>query len=291
MAGSTEVQYAADTVRNLASIYSAYKAMSFAKYRTSGKDWAVARKPRFSGTAGVNYVPRRLQTGRAQVMGKGRYRRVGFYGRFGGQFNRSAFPYRPELKFHDASVLGVNLDIGGTLVPVGGSINLIGTGVTESTRVGRRLTIRNIRFSGSVILPAASGSTINTFAVIRIILYLDQQCNGAPALPSDLIDFAGAEQAVYSPRTIVNQGRFRFLFDRVFMLNLGAAAGNGTANDSAPVRRHFLMQRNVSIPLEFCGITGAITELATNNFCVLGFSHPDGVGQVTYNCRFRYSDA
>lgn len=240
------------------------------------------------GGGGRNYVPYKLKTGRGQAMVKGKTRRTGFYGRYPGAFNSSILPYNPELKFFDTSVLDAATASAGTLLPAGGSLNIIPSGVTQSARIGRRMTVVHIRFSGAVGLPASGSSSQNS--VCRLILYLDKQCNGAVVIPTDLIDVSGAENPVYSARTVVNQGRFRFLFDKIFMMNVIAAGGNGTTNFTLPLDKHFLMERSVSIPLEFSGITGGISEIATNNLGVLAFSI-GGASIVTFAVRLRFSDS
>ncbi len=111
----------------------------------------------------------------------GKNRTSGYYGRFNGP--------NAELKFHDVDLNDAAVS---TTSEVIASINLIPQGVTEKTRVGRKCTITSIQWRWRISmfeedaesLPAAPDE-------IRIILFLDKQCNGATASTLDLIETDG----------------------------------------------------------------------------------------------------
>jgi len=83
---------------------------------------------------------------------KGYMRTAGFYGRYSGS--------SPELKFFDTAL---SFAIDTTVeVPATGQLSLIPQGVTQSTRVGRKATIKSIYLHGTAALvPAAAASPIN----------------------------------------------------------------------------------------------------------------------------------
>ncbi len=131
----------------------------------------------------------------------GKNRTSGYYGRFNGP--------NAELKFHDVDLNDAAVS---TTSEVIASINLIPQGVTEKTRVGRKCTITSIQWRWRISmfeedaesLPAAPDE-------IRIILFLDKQCNGATASTLDLIETDGLR----SYRNLANSERFVFFLDQV----------------------------------------------------------------------------
>ncbi len=207
----------------------------------------------------------------------GRDRVGGYYGRFAGA--------GAELKFFDTlfAVSPVAND-GTSLQP---SMNLIPQGVTESTRNGRKCTLKSINMKLSVSLgekdavadPAASDS-------IRIIFYLDKQCNGATAVVSDILETS----LLRGFRNLSNQNRFVILSDKYHNINYQTLASDTVGVvSSASVIRTTTWYRKLNIPLEFSATTGAITELRSNNIGILLISS-NAAGVVSMNVRVRFSD-
>ena len=216
---------------------------------------------------------RRTRTRRKRLYKRGYTRTSGFYGRFSGN--------HPELKFHDISVDDTLVAIGATIdFP---SINTIAQGTTESERVGRKCVIRKIAWRYNIIL-RPTASDFNTSDEIRVILFLDKQCNGAPAINLDILETSDYQ----SFRNLANSGRFRVLMDRSYSLvsksgtSLGVNAyGEDQLNDS--------FYKDCQIPLEFDGPTGVITEIKSNNIGVMLASASGNVGFFS-KLRIRFSD-
>lgn len=202
-------------------------------------------------------------------------RRSGYYGRYA--------PSGAELKFHDVDVNDVSIAQNGTILN-SGSVNLIAQGVTESTRVGRKCTIRKILWRYNMILNASGA--INTSETVRMILYQDKQCNGAAATVTDILESDNYQ----SFRNLANSGRFKILMDRVYSLQHTAGAGDGTANDAAPLDVNDQFYQDCNIPLEFNSTTGAITEIRSNNLGVLILGRTGLVSQMDSKMRLRFSD-
>ena len=55
--------------------------------------------------------------------------------------------------------------------------------------------------------------------LVRIIVYLDRQCNGAAAGVTDLLESA----SYLSFRNLANQSRFKFLYDKTIPINVVAS--------------------------------------------------------------------
>ncbi len=199
----------------------------------------------------------------------------GFYGRYsnGG-----------ELKFHDVDLDDAVVANGGTITP---SINLIAQGVTESTRIGRKCTLKNIGWHYVYSMPeiTAAGSP-PPFDNLRIILYIDKQANGATATVLNILETADFQ----SFNNLSNSGRFRTLMDKTFTLNYRAGAGITASSDYPSVTFKGSFYKRCNIPLEFDNTTGAITEIRSNNIGVLLISSASACGFAS-KFRLRFSDS
>lgn len=191
-----------------------------------------------------------------------------------------------EMKFHDVDVDDAAIAQNGTIQNAG-SVNLIGQGVTESTRIGRKCTIQQIGYRFQMTMSTQAAIT-NSADTVRVILYEDKQCNGATAAITDILQTDDFQ----SFNNLNNKSRFRTLMDRTYDLNAGAGAGNGTANDTGPVELHDSFYAKVNIPLEISGTDASpdITTIRTNNLGVLLLSKNGGVTVFESKLRLRFSD-
>ncbi len=196
---------------------------------------------------------------------KGYDRTGGFYGRMSSG---------REMKFHDVDVDDVAVAAGGTISA--SSVNLIAQGVTESQCLGRKCTIRSIGWrwvislleEDAVPIPAAPDE-------VRVVMYLDRQCNGAAATVTDILESANH----LSFNNLANKSRFLKLYDQEFTLNFNGLASDGAGVVSAgqvDVTGSFYKKCN--IPLEFDSTTGALTEIRSNNIGVMLLSRTGQCG-------------
>ncbi len=204
-------------------------------------------------------------------------RTSGFYGRYpniGG-----------ELKFHDGGIEDGVVAAAGTITP---SVNLIAQGITESTRNGRKCTITNINWRYQCdLLEIDAAATPASGDTVRVILYVDHQCNGAAAAVTDILETASYQ----SFRNLANTQRFSFLLDRTHTLNYSGLASDGAGVVSqASVERNYTFFKKVNIPLEFNSTVGVITEIRSENIGLLLISH-NGVASFESDIRLRFSDA
>ncbi len=199
-------------------------------------------------------------------------RTSGFFGRFaqGG-----------ELKFHD-----VDIDL--SPIPAAGSVNdsqvKIPQGTTEKTRIGRKATVRSINWRFQIRLLAAANATGGD--VVRVIMYVDKQCNGATANVTDILESADYQ----SFNNLGNKNRFRTLMDRTYDLNPMSAAGDGTANDALPFAINDTFFKKVNLPIEWNSTAGAITEIQSNNIGILLISRANTLSDFESKVRIRFSD-
>ncbi len=206
----------------------------------------------------------------------GRDRVGGYYGRYAGD--------KAEHKFHDLDIDDSTIAAGATVAQA--SCNLIAQGVTESTRVGRKCTVRAIgwRFFLTLKTTAVAADTSDT---VRILLYMDKQCNGATIATTDLLESAD----IQSFNNLANKGRFRVLMDRTYAISSQAGSGRGTTDTLSygEVMIQDTFFKKCNIPIEFDSTTGAITEIRSNNIGVLTLA---ASGNVAFNSkmRLRYSD-
>ncbi len=183
----------------------------------------------------------------------------GYYGRYNVPVIK-----RGEFKFHDVAMDDANISTTGTILQ--DSVNLIAQGTTESTRIGRKCNIRNIHWRYTIQKDAES--VLGGDDVVRVILYLDKQANGAAAAVLDILETADY-QSFYN---LANSNRFRILMDKTWDMNAHAGGGNGTAVDSFAFSRSTQFRKNCNIPIEFSSTTGALTEIRSNNIGVLTIS-------------------
>ncbi len=203
------------------------------------------------------------------------------YDRTGGYYGRFAKGNgMGELKFHDVVLDDATIAAGVNVTP---TVIIIPQGVTEKTRVGRKCTIKSIGWRYRVAMP--TNATMSSDDTVRVILYVDKQCNGATIGTTDLLETADFQ----SFNNLANSQRFRVLHDKVYAMNYRAGAGDGTANDVAPFGINATFFKKCNIPIEYDSTTGAITEIKSNNIGVLLISQA-GVAGFESQFRFRFSD-
>ncbi len=207
-----------------------------------------------SGRVGPKRAAARKKRTTIVAAKRGYQQTSGYYGRFA--------KVTDELKFFDLDIDDAVVATNGTIAQV--SCNNIPQGTTESERIGRKCVIKAINWRYEVIMPNAQNMT-SVLDTVRVILYLDKQCNGATATVTNILE----SDDFQSFNNLANKQRFRILMDRTHNLNCTAGAGNGTANDIAGRQESFELFKKCDIPVEFDSTTGAITEIRSNNIGVL----------------------
>ncbi len=214
-------------------------------------------------------------TPRHGALSAGYTRRSGFYGRF----NQMGNDPPGELKFLDVDLDDGVVASAGSVIA---SINLIPQGATESQRVGRKCTIRAISCRYRCVLPQIdAAATPGNGDTCRFIVFQDKQCNGATATVTGILESANYK----SFYNLANQGRFKILEDSLIQQNFNGLASDGAGVvSSGMVQEDHIWKKAVTIPVEFDGATGAITEIRSNNVGVLLIST---AGTTNFNSKFR----
>jgi len=189
---------------------------------------------------------------------------------------------KPELKFHD-------LDIDDALVATGGtiaedSVLTIAQGDGESERIGRKCTVKKIYWRYDIEL-SASLDKDDTTDVVRVLLYLDEQCNGATAGVTDILETNDYQ----SFNNLANNTRFKTLLDKTYSLTAASGAGNGTADDFGKFVISDSFYYNCDYPIEYdnSATTGAIATMRSNNIGVLLLSR-SGLCNFASKMRVRF---
>ncbi len=197
-----------------------------------------------------------------------------------------------ELKFHDIDWDEAAADISAGVISNTSSLVLIGQGVTDSTRIGRKAVIKSIGWRGQIQLVGTATAAATVPEIVRLILVLDTQANGAaPAVTG--ADGLLASANYQSFNNLTNKGRFTVLRDEVFDMNPLVAAGNGTTNDFGAVNKSFTFFHKCNIPIEYSGTAApsVITELRTNNIFGIMINKTTATNTILDSkFRFRFTD-
>lgn len=199
----------------------------------------------------------------------------GYYGRYanGG-----------ELKFHDVSP-GDSPTVTAGIITT--SLNLIAQGTTEKTRIGRKCVIKSINWHWNITLPPSTAAA-DAGDNVRVMLILDKQANGAVPVVLDILELEQYQEF----RNLANSGRFQVLYDRTYPVLASAGSGRGSTDTLSYGEGHLVgtFYKKCNIPIEFSGVTGAITEIRSNNLIALFISES---GKATFGSRMRlrFSDA
>ncbi len=191
-----------------------------------------------------------------------------------------------ELKFHDLDVDDVLIAANGNIAE--DSVLTIAQGTTESTRLGRKITIKNVFWRFKMTLQAIDAGTPQFAETVRVILYLDKQCNGATAVVATDAGILASDN-FQSFNNLSNKSRFKILMDREY--NLNPQAGGGT--DTGQFGLADTLFHKCSIPVEYDSsvTTGAITSMRSNNIGVLLLSDQGNVVAFESKMRVRFTDA
>lgn len=184
-----------------------------------------------------------------------------------------------ETKFHDGS-FNFTTATGGTIED---SIIEIPQGTTEKTRIGRKAFIKSIHMRMNTTLGAFAGSTAPPDDTIRILVYMDKQCNGTAATALQILETA----TIHSFRNLANSDRFQILMDKTHTMRYAGGSGDGAANDYGVKRAFFQKHIKLHMPVHYDLTAGAITEIRSNNIGVFVIgTEADMTFAMNYRIRF-----
>ncbi len=209
---------------------------------------------------------------------------------------------RPEKKFLDFDLSDTDIILNGQHASKTGVHNDSSTivdipqGTGESQRIGRKCTLTNIlmRLEFQSIINQVSAADLvgadRGTVKIRVILYLDKQCNGTAAGATDILQNNSYNEYM----NLANKQRFRILTDKLFVMNSNIiAAGTAAANDTAVVLKNRIIKihKKVFIPIEYDSTGGLENEIRSNNVGIFFWSSSAGkVALISSACRIRFID-
>jgi len=183
-----------------------------------------------------------------------------------------------ETKFFDTG----NSDSGDATA---GSINLLCTvpqDATESGRVGRKINVKSINIRAYFTLDSQSTNP-PTGAIVRWMIIMDKQTNGATFAMSDLL----AAVVPNGFRNLDNVDRFVVIKDKSVTLN--CMTMNSTTSSAINYSRQIRFTKKCNIPIEYSGTTGVIGQVKSNNLYFVYISS-DVVSNAIWKGRIRYTD-
>lgn len=171
---------------------------------------------------------------------------------------------------------------GDSMQTIFASLNLIGMGITATSRIGQKVGLTKIDYDFDLAnLKAAENRVL-------IIIVLDTQCNGTAATADKVYDYGASTIGAF--RNIEYTHRFRVL------KRLDAKLSPIDLDGSAKKYRG-VMKVNLPIIYDNSNPGGAIGNVKSNNIFVIaaasqpGIDPTTGSAAVTCNFRLRYTDA
>jgi hypothetical protein len=197
--------------------------------------------------------------------------------------------HKPELKFKDTSIALTAIDDGGTVIDSSAMV-LVAQGNAESERHGRKIGIQRININGLILQSTdteASASALQTEHLVRVVLLVDHQANGASATIGNIYE----DNDILTHRNLENSSRFTVLKEKWVSIRAGSAyTDNGTNFVSQDCLRPWKMNLKCNIPIEYNSTTGAVTERPCNNLLLVAFSTNDNTAnanRVRIRCQVR----
>lgn len=183
-------------------------------------------------------------------------------------------------------------------------------GTGESQRIGRKITITGITLRLNIEFQAQSTSNSLNAAqtaheTLRLILYIDKQCNGAAATASEILYDVSQEGGPpvipeYNEfRNLAHVRRFVILYDKLITFNSNAIGGAGfnvadvlVGMSERNVRDYQIkIHKKLFLPIYFSGTTGGLSEIQSNNIGLIVWTkHGARLAMLSSPCRIRYID-
>lgn len=169
----------------------------------------------------------------------------------------------PESKFFDrAFALTMTVGASGVMKSLDG----IAQGLTPINRVGMKIQVKSVELHFNFVVSQLVG-TVNS-VILRQILFVDTQCNGAVVDDQDLLSAESDVNALLNPQ---HRHRFRILMDRKTILNAPSISWDGAAEVSQQFQHKVDFKKSCSVPIYYEGTTGALTEITQNNIVLFSF--------------------
>lgn len=192
----------------------------------------------------------------------------------------SAFGGQKELKYTDIANTAYAADTTGSVT----ALNLIAEGDDNTTRDGRRVTIKSVQVRG--YLEPVDGGTATSKC--RLILVWDNAVNsGAIATVAQILSAASGN----SFPLVDNANRFTILVDRTYTLGLFSTTATQAVAQS-PTTGDVEIYKKLNCVTQYSGTTAAIGSIQNGGLLMvtIGTSAPANGGQFAVATRVRFTD-
>lgn len=170
------------------------------------------------------------------------------------------------------------------------SVFLITQGDDVQYRTGNRIWVKKLQYHFFLQRSANADLKNNMQAItpnyVRVIIFLDTQCNGAAAGVTDVLDSADWQEF----NNIDNSRRFKVLRNIMMRQDITPVYYGTTdyisGNAATSVARGVI---NMNLPIDYSAAGGAIGNIRSNNIGILVISKEAGSGDTLYvrtRCRF-----
>ncbi len=170
------------------------------------------------------------------------------------------------------------------------SLSAVAQGDGESNRDGRRMEMLSVHLKGFVTLNCVETNASPTDSeVVRLILVLDKQTNGAQLNAEDVVTVTTFD--VNAWRNLQNSQRFRILKDHIINLQITTATQEAVNDYSSggmkfPFEMHVVFKKPITV--NHTGTTAVIASVADNSIHLIGVSTHATLVTINYNSRVRF---
>ncbi len=135
-----------------------------------------------------------------------------------------------------------------------------------------------------------TATAADTASIVRVIVYLDKQANGATATILDILETA----TEFSFNNMANKGRFLTLGQVRIPIQCPSGSGRGTTDTLSYGENvvPYFFSKEVDIPVEFDNsfADGRIATIRSNNIGVLAIQGSQALANFEYIARLRFTD-
>ncbi len=176
-----------------------------------------------------------------------------------------------EFKRTTLIATGGNLTEGGTIT----QLTNLSIGDTTTTRDGSQVKYTSVSFDGYFNQHASATQTM-----IRIVLVMDNQTNGAIFTTAQLFQDATADDVIVSPFNADFSNRFSILYDKKFAMTAGG-------KEIVTVK----FWKKLSMTTKYSGTAGTIADLSEKSLALVFITdEATNVPTVHHQTRLRYLD-
>jgi len=253
------------SARNIKPRYREYEDVPRKRAAMSSQRGRSATQTAARRSANPSTVPRAEQ---------GYYRDTGFYNRFV-PANMGGLG---EKKYFDTAS-GPTATVAYPAATIT-SLNLVPQNTNPNGRIGRSIKINKLNFRA---IFSVGGTTVAS-DILRCILFIDTQANGALPIVTDLLDQTAAHLTNFN--LLANNRRFIVLKDWIFTMNKTVELTTGS---NSTTLKFIKLNKKLDLNVEFSSTTGAITEIRSNNLVLL-ISGGSVASTFETTARIRYTD-